>query len=193
MCDTYGLDLNKPLFTFIGRLVYEKGSDLFPVVFDEFLQEYKASIFLLGSGDTETEQQLTALKEKHSGSFNAFIGYDEALSHIIYAGADFLLMPSRVEPCGLNQMYSLTYGTIPIVRSIGGLKDTIVDITDGGFGFTHMDTTVDDIKNAMHRAMVFYENTTAFRKTRKRIMMIDHSWDNAAQQYINLYDSLKNE
>lgn len=192
LCDTYGLDLNKPLFAFIGRLVYEKGSDLFPEVFDEFLKKHDVSIFLLGSGDKETEKQLNALKDKHNGHFNAFIGYDEELSHIIYAGADFLLMPSRVEPCGLNQMYSLTYGTIPIVRSIGGLKDTIVDVEDGGFGFTHQETTVEDILNAMHRATVFYENTAQFRKTRKHIMSIDHSWDNSAQQYINLYNSLKN-
>lgn len=192
LCDTYGLDLNKPLFAFIGRLVYEKGSDLFPEVFDEVLKENDISMFLLGSGNKETEQQLISLKDKHNGHFNAFIGYDEELSHIIYAGADFLLMPSRVEPCGLNQMYSLNYGTIPVVRSIGGLKDTIVDIADGGFGFTHQDTSVEDIKNAMSRATVFYEDTAQFRKTRKHIMGIDHSWDNSAQQYINLYNSLKN-
>ncbi|PQJ32061.1 glycogen synthase [Nonlabens arenilitoris] len=192
LCDTYGLDFNKPLFVFIGRLVYEKGSDLFPQVFKEILQENDVSILLLGSGDSDTENKLIALREKFKGHFNAYIGYDEELSHLIYAGADFLLMPSRVEPCGLNQMYSLTYGTIPIVRSIGGLKDTIVDVDNDGYGFVHEDTSVGQIKNAMQRAAAFYDNTLKFKKIRTRIMKIDHSWDNSAQQYISLYNTLKN-
>ena len=192
LCDTFNLNIKKPLFAFIGRLVDEKGSDLFPEAFDIALKNNDISILLLGSGDHETENELEALKAKHKGNYNAYIGYDEKLSHNIYAGADFLLMPSRVEPCGLNQMYSLRYGTIPIVRSIGGLKDTIVDIADNGFGFTHQHASVKDICIAIERATAFYKDEVSFKKTRKHIMNIDHSWDNSAKKYIELYKSLNN-
>ncbi len=199
LCDEFNFDINKPLFAFIGRLVGEKGSDLFPEVFDIVLKDEDISILLLGSGEKNTEQKLDALKAKHKGNYNAYIGYDEKLSHYIYAGADFLLMPSRVEPCGLNQMYALRYGTIPIVRSIGGLKDTVVDISEGGFGLTHeggfglthKDASVEDISNAIKRAVDFYRNEKEFRKIRKSNMEIDHSWDNSAKTYISLYKSLK--
>jgi starch synthase len=190
LCDTYMLDVYQPLFAFIGRLVYEKGSDLFPEAFEQVLNNQNVSILLLGSGDPKTEEQLIALKEKFKGKYNLHIGYDEKLSHIVYAGADFLLMPSRVEPCGLNQMYSLRYGTIPIVRGIGGLKDTIVDIEDGGFGLMHDDTTVEQIVSSVKRAATLYKDQVKIKKLRKQIMNIDHSWDRSARIYIQLYNSL---
>lgn len=191
LCDTFNFDTNKPLFAFIGRLVGEKGSDLFPETFKIALQNPNISILLLGSGNDETEAQLEALKEEYKGQYNAFIGYDEKLSHIIYAGADFLLMPSRVEPCGLNQMYALRYGSIPIVRSIGGLKDTVIDISENnGFGICHDNVTVSEMTNAIERGTKLYENQTQFKKIRTQIMKIDHSWDASAKQYINLYNSI---
>lgn len=192
LCDTFNLDADKPLFAFIGRLVYEKGSDLFPEAFDQILNNEDVSILLLGSGEQSTEEKLLELKERFKGTFNAFIGYDEKLSHIIYAGADFLLMPSRVEPCGLNQMYSLRYGTILVVRSIGGLKDTIVDVEDGGFGFTHEDATVDQIVAAVKRACLLYKEQKEFKRIIKHIMQIDHSWNRSAVAYINMYESITN-
>lgn len=192
LCDTYNLDMKKPLFVFIGRLVYEKGSDLFPEAFEKLLQDQEVSILLLGSGDQNTQQRLIDLKNKYVGTYNTYIGYDERLSHVIYAGADFLLMPSRVEPCGLNQMYSLKYGTIPIVRSTGGLKDTIVDIENNGFGFTHQDATVAQIILSVKRAVTLYKDQKLFQKIRKQIMNIDHSWDKSASTYIQLYKSLTN-
>jgi starch synthase len=192
ICDTYDLDMDKPLFVFIGRLVYEKGSDLFPEAFKQVLNHQEVSILLLGSGDTETEQRLLDLKDKFKGKYNAYIGYNEELSHVIYAGADFLLMPSRVEPCGLNQMYSLRYGTIPVVRSIGGLKDTIVDVEDGGFGFTHPDTTVEQMVSSIKRAATLFKDQKKFKKIRKQIMSIDHSWNRSASIYIQLYNSITN-
>ena len=190
LCDTYNLDIDQPLFAFIGRLVYEKGSDLFPEAFEQVLHNQNVSILLLGSGDPKTEEELMALREKFKGKYNSYIGYDEKLSHIVYAGADFLLMPSRVEPCGLNQMYSLRYGTIPIVRGIGGLKDTIVDIEDGGFGLMHDDTTVEQIVSSVKRAATLYKDQVKIKKLRKQIMNIDHSWDRSARVYIQLYNSL---
>ena len=191
LCSAFNLDINKPLFAFIGRLVGEKGSDLFPETFRAVLQNPNISILLLGSGHKETEEQLEPLKKDFKGQYNAFIGYDEKLSHNIYAGADFLLMPSRVEPCGLNQMYALRYGTIPIVCSIGGLKDTVTDISEeNGFGICHNQVTVDDMTNAITRGAQLYENQTRFKAIRTQIMKIDHSWDASAKQYINLYKSI---
>ena len=190
LCKKFGLNPEKPLFVFIGRLVEEKGADLFSEVFDKALTNLDISILLLGSGNKMLEEGLSKLTNKFSKKYNAFIGYDEELSHKMYAGGDFLLMPSWVEPCGLNQMYSLRYGTIPIVNKIGGLKDTVVDVSEGGFGFVHTDNTVDGIYNSIKRATQFYSDSSKVKKTRKTIMKIDHSWDESAQQYINLYKSL---
>lgn len=191
LCDTFNLDIEKPLFAFIGRLVDEKGSDLFPETFKNSLEKGQANILLLGSGNPTVEAELETLKAPYAGIYNAFIGYDETLSHIIYAGADFLLMPSRVEPCGLNQMYSLRYGTIPIVRSIGGLKDTVIDITaPNGFGICHQNTKVTEINTAIDRGIELYNNKKVFNKIRKQIMEIDHSWDASAKAYIKLYESI---
>ncbi|MBD0831283.1 glycogen synthase [Aestuariibaculum sediminum] len=192
LCETFNLDYKKPLFAFIGRLVGEKGSDLFPEVFKNALETNSCSMLLLGSGNPEVEAQLEALKSEFKGIYNAFIGYDEKLSHIIYAGADFLLMPSRVEPCGLNQMYALRYGTIPIVRSIGGLKDTVIDISEeNGFGICHENTTVTEINEAINRGITLFKDQPTYKGIRKKIMDIDHSWDASAVEYINLYNTLK--
>ena len=194
LCETFNLDFNKPLFAFIGRLVDEKGSDLFPEVFKKVLEKSNASLLLLGSGNDFVENQLELLKKDYIGTYNAFIGYDEKLSHIIYAGADFLLMPSRVEPCGLNQMYALRYGTIPIVRSIGGLKDTVVDISEkDGFGICHKNVTVSEITEAIDRGVVLYNKQSEYKRIRKNIMQIDHSWDVSAKEYINLYKTIKTD
>lgn len=196
LCDKFNLDPSKPLFAFIGRLVGEKGAELLPEIFDTILSnaELDASVLVLGSGDPAVEHALNELKHKHEGTYNTYIGYDEQLSHIIYAGADFLVMPSRVEPCGLNQMYSLRYGTIPIVRSIGGLKDTITDISEeNGFGFCHEHTSVEDATEAIQRAAELYKDQPRFKRIRKQIMQIDHSWDSAAANYIELYQTFINE
>jgi len=192
LCKTFNLDASKPLFTFIGRLVGEKAADLLPYMCDRALSYQDISILILGSGDSNVEHQLNSLKEKHSGRYNAFIGYDEKLSHIMYAGADFLLMPSRVEPCGLNQMYALRYGTVPVVNRIGGLKDTVSDFSlNGGFGITCNEASVDAFNNAIERGVSWYSHKEAFNKNTKYMMSIDHSWDKSAQDYINLYKTLK--
>ncbi|MFD1015325.1 glycogen synthase [Winogradskyella rapida] len=193
LCKRFNLDEEKPLVAFIGRLVGEKGAELLPEVFHKVLQQEVVNILLLGSGHQDTEEQLSQLRANYSGNYNVYIGYDEKLSHIIYAGADFLLMPSRVEPCGLNQMYCLRYGTVPVVRRIGGLKDTVVDINDNGFGICHDDVTVSDIAYAVHRALEFYNDTVQFQANRTFIMSIDHSWKTSAKTYINLYNSINQQ
>jgi starch synthase len=190
LCEQFNLDQSKPLFSFIGRLVYEKGADLFPEIFYKSLLKNKINILILGSGDKQVEAKLKTLNIPFKNYYNSFIGYDENLAHQIYAGTDFLLMPSRVEPCGLNQMYALRYGTIPIVRSIGGLKDTVIDIDDDGFGICHDKASVEDVVNAIDRAVEFYKIQKNFRKIRKKCMQIDHSWDKSAQEYLSLYKSL---
>ncbi|TCD00442.1 glycogen synthase [Pedobacter psychroterrae] len=189
LCRVFELDPDKPLFTFIGRLVGEKGADLLPDIFYRTLIEGNGEInvLVLGSGDPQVEGRLAQLKHAFPGNYNAYIGYNEQLSHQIYAGADFLLMPSRVEPCGLNQMYALRYGTIPVVRRIGGLKDTVVDIGDEGFGICHDQTSVWDVCHAIGRANELYTDKKKMKEIRKFIMQLDHSWDRAAQEYIDLY------
>ncbi|RMA57304.1 glycogen synthase [Ulvibacter antarcticus] len=191
LCDEFKLNAENPLFVFIGRLVGEKGSDLFPQVFKKALQNPKLSILLLGSGNKDTEKELLKVRKQFPKNYNTFIGYNEALSHKMYAGADFLLMPSRVEPCGLNQMYALRYGTVPVVSKVGGLIDTVVDLNENGFGIIHTEITVTQIVEAINRAVEFYKKDTVFRKNRKTIMKIDHSWHLSAQKYSNLYNSLK--
>jgi starch synthase len=191
LCEKYGLDSEFPLFGFIGRLVGEKSADLLSEAIREALNDNKEiSIFILGSGHKEVEDQLIELKDQFKGNFNVHIGYDEKLSHLVYAASDFLLMPSRVEPCGLNQMYSLRYGTIPIVRRTGGLKDTVIDIGDGGFGICHDQASVWDICYSIGRAVELYKDVNSFRKIQKRIMKIDNSWAKSAQEYIDLYKSI---
>ncbi|WP_097129807.1 glycogen synthase [Pedobacter xixiisoli] len=189
LCRVFNLDSTKPLFTFIGRLVGEKGADLLPDIFYNALAQSdgEINILVLGSGDSHVEDRLNEITHHYAGRYNAYIGYNEALSHQIYAGADFLLMPSRVEPCGLNQMYALRYGTIPIVRRIGGLKDTVIDIGDGGFGICHDQTSVWDVGHAIGRAYELYLDQDKVKEIRRYMMSIDHSWDNSAQQYIDIY------
>ncbi len=190
LCDHFNLKAEKPLFAFIGRLVSEKGADLLPEIIEESLSNTDINILILGSGNSETEEQLELLKEKFTGRYNVFIGYDEKLSHIIYAGTDFLLMPSRVEPCGLNQMYALRYGSIPVVTRTGGLKDTVMDIGDNGFGICHDNASVGDVYYSIKRAIALYNDQKKFREIQKRIMKIDHSWNQSANQYIKIYESL---
>lgn len=191
LCNKFNLDINNPLFVFIGRLVHQKAADLLPDIFDTVLKTNEISILVLGSGTPEVEERLKSLESKKKYHFHS--AYDEALSHIMYAGADFLLMPSRIEPCGLNQMYSLKYGTIPIVTKTGGLKDTVIDINEeGGFGFCHEEISISDVANAVNRAAEFYSNQVDFRKVRKEIMKINHSWDASAKEYIEFYKLLIN-
>jgi len=194
ICQKFGLDVEKPLISFIGRLVLEKGADLIADAIRRSMHEHPGqfSFLMLGTGEPWIEQQLAELKNQFPGLCNVFVGYDESLSHLIYAGSDFLLMPSRVEPCGLNQLYSLRYGTVPIVRSTGGLKDTVIDFGDeGGYGIRFNNISVDDISYSIGRALSLYQNKPHLELLRKRMMALDFSWDRSAKEYITLYESLK--
>ena len=194
LCERFQLDFHKPLIIFIGRLVAEKAADLLPEAIRSSIHQYNGDVnfLVLGSGETEVENQLVDLKNGFEGYFNVFIGYSEPLSHQMYAAADFILMPSRVEPCGLNQMYALRYGTVPIVRSTGGLKDTVVDFGDlQGFGIRFNNATAWDVNYSVGRAIDLYYNEKDKLQWMQAFMMnIDHSWDSSAKQYIDLYESL---
>lgn len=190
LCDHFNLDPTKPLFSFIGRLFEEKGADLLPdAAIMAFSENYKEiNILILGSGNVEIEEKLNQLLPNYIGNYNIFIGYNEELAHLIYAGSDFLLMPSRTEPCGLNQMYSMRYGTIPIVRRTGGLKDTVTDFGDGGNGICHIQTTVSDICYSIKRAVNLYKDKESLNTIRKLGMGIDHSWESVSKEYIEMYN-----
>jgi len=197
LCNQFELDQSKPLFSFIGRLFEEKGGDLLPQASALALSENfeNINILILGSGNSEIESQLTQLRNDYKGYYNVFIGYNEELAHLIYAGSDYILMPSRVEPCGLNQMYAMRYGTIPIVRRTGGLRDTVIDFGDNGNGICHDQASVGDICYSINRAVKLYADKISFNKVLKRGMEADHSWESVCQDYIEIYNLIieKNE
>jgi starch synthase len=192
LCDEFNLDSSKPLIIFIGRMVGEKAADLLPQAISDSIYYIHGSMnfLVLGSGDPAIEHNLEMLRSQFVGFYNSQIGYNEKLSHQMYAGADFLLMPSRVEPCGLNQMYAMRYGTIPIVRNTGGLKDTVRDFGDpGGYGICFNDATVGDITYSIYRAVELYKQPQQVKEIVEQMMQIDHSWENSAGLYISLYNS----
>ena len=193
LCDLFNLDESKPLIIFIGRLVGEKAADLLPQAISDSIYYIHGSMnfLILGSGDPSIEYQLEQMKSAFAGFYNSQIGYNEKLSHQMYAGADFLLMPSRVEPCGLNQMYAMRYGTIPIVRNTGGLKDTVKDFGDpGGYGICFNNASVGDITYSIYRAVELYKQPERVNEIVEQIMQIDNSWENSAGLYIELYKGM---
>jgi starch synthase len=194
LCEAFDLDPDMPMVAYIGRMVNEKGVDLLPDVFARYiLMGGHMTFLILGSGGSEIENKFKSLSHRYQGRLNCYIGYSEELSHLIYAGADFLIMPSRVEPCGLNQMYAMRYGTIPIVRSVGGLRDTVPDIgePDGsGRGIRFNNFNVDDAFHALTRAGHVFYNKEALAAIRERIIEVDCSWENSVKQYLYLYSKV---
>ncbi|HND89525.1 MAG TPA: glycogen/starch synthase, partial [Saprospiraceae bacterium] len=195
LCEWFGMPMEWPIVSFIGRMVGEKGADLLPEVYRRFLNAgARVSFLILGTGESWTENQFRSLAHQFPDRVATVIDYNEALSHQIYAGSDFLIMPSRVEPCGLNQMYSMRYGTLPIVRSVGGLKDTVPDIgePDGsGRGIRFDQFNVEDAVYAIYRAAsMWHDDPDTVAHLRERIMQIDFSWENTIGQYVNVYRSV---
>lgn len=148
------------------------------------------NFLILGTGEQELHLALRQVKDYFPGRCDIQLAYDEGLAHQLYAGADFLLMPSRVEPCGLNQMYAMRYGNIPIVRSTGGLRDTVSDIgtsSEEGRGIRFDRLDPDDAHHAIWRAAGLYGQPGWMGQIRERIMQLDFSWESAAHNYIRLY------
>ena len=192
LCESFDISPDKPLFAFIGRLVGEKGADLLQKVFLDSFENIgrKMNFLILGSGSKDVEGDLNALKKISINDYDVFIGYNEKLSHLIYAGADFLLMPSRVEPCGLNQMYSMRYGTVPVVRKTGGLKDTVIDYQEtDGYGVSFDQAEIGDITHAIYRSLKLYEDKKLFTQVRRKMMNLDNSWEKSVKRYDELYQS----
>jgi starch synthase len=192
LCEHFDLNPDHPTVAFIGRLVREKGADLLPDLFRQVMySDQKVNFILLGTGDPQLHQIFTQMEGNHMGYFDATLEYNEKLAHQIYAGSDFIIMPSRVEPCGLNQMFAMRYGTVPIVRSVGGLKDTVKDVSEeGGYGITFEDFSLEAASEAISRAVDLYKDSKKYSEVLSRIMKLDFSWKRSAREYEEMYKSL---
>ncbi|MDX5151694.1 MAG: glycogen synthase, partial [Acidiferrobacterales bacterium] len=186
-----------PIIAQVSRLVHQKGIDLVIEALHRLItKQARFQYVVLGNGETEFETGLMELAEKYPDQVFAMIGYDEVHAHQIVAGSDMYLMPSRFEPCGLTQLFSLRYGTVPIAHDVGGLVDTVVDASvenlDVGVatGFLFEDETVDDLVHAIERGLQMYKEQKLWRKLARNGMVQNFSWDSSVNQYLNLYDSL---
>ena len=182
--------LARPLVAMISRLVDQKGFDLVAELADE-LPRLDATVILLGTGERRYEDLWLGLASRHPDRIGARIGFNEALAHRIEGGADLFLMPSRFEPCGLNQMYSLRYGTVPVVRATGGLYDTVrnFDATTGeGTGFTFDEYSAQALLGTLRWALGIYRDTATWRRIQAAGMARDYSWDVSAREYVKVYE-----
>lgn len=188
-----GLPVNTtvPLIGMVCRLTDQKGFGYILPILDD-LAKHNVQIVIVGTGDPKVCMDLDEFAQQHPNQFNFINGFSTEYAHLVEAGADFFLMPSQFEPCGLNQMYSLAYGTIPIVRAVGGLKDTVVDNThsDAATGFMFTSPTPEALLTCIRRALLFYyEHPNEFRAMQKRGMHTRFTWQAAAEQYLSLYQS----
>ena len=184
-----------PVFGVVSRLTSQKGLDLVLGALPGLLRR-GGQLALQGAGDAALEAAFLAAAKAHTGEVAVRIGYDEALAHRLIAGADAILVPSRFEPCGLTQLYGLRYGTLPVVRRVGGLADTVVDASDDALqadratGFTFDAATPAALDAALQRASTLYAQPERWRRLMARAMAQDFSWDGAAQKYVALYRDL---
>jgi starch synthase len=184
--------LARPLIGLISRLTDQKGIDLVAAAAHE-LMALDAGWVMLGSGERRYEDLWRSLSARYPDRVSVTIGFDERLAHLIEAGSDLFLMPSRFEPCGLNQLYSLRYGTVPIVRATGGLADTVEDYspeTGRGTGFTFVEYSPGALLQAVSRALAVFRNRQAWTRIQQAGMQQDHSWDASAAEYVKVYESL---
>jgi starch synthase len=187
LLEEVGLPLNeaRPLIGIVSRFAGQKGFDLLEEIVPE-LAEMDFAMAVLGSGEAPIEAMFRAMAEAYPEKFAVQVGYDNGLAHRIEAGADMFLMPSRYEPCGLSQLYSLRYGTVPIVRATGGLEDTVDELT--GFKFTEY--TPEALLEAIRQALAAWSDRPGWLERMRRGMAKDFSWDAAAVEYRSLYRSL---
>jgi starch synthase len=184
-----------PLFGLISRLVEQKGIDMIIECLPDMV-ELPMQLVLLGNGDKVYEQRLQNLARLYPDKIVIIIDYNESLAHLIEAGADVFLMPSRFEPCGLNQMYSQRYGTIPIVRKTGGLADTVVDTlpeslaNHSATGIVFKEAHAGALLEAIKRTLLLYSNHAAWQQMQTNAMHKDFSWHRSAEQYLALYNSI---
>ena len=181
-----------PVIGIITRLVRHKGIDLIVGAMNEIVK-LPVQIVILGSGDREYELLFESFHERFPDKVGVKLGFNNELARRIYAGADMLLMPSKFEPCGISQMIAARYGTVPLVRETGGLKDSIIPYeTDGdkGIGFVFSEYASDSITDIINRACTVYRDAKKWRELVKRVMEWDFSWAQSAKEYIKMYDEL---
>jgi starch synthase len=179
-----------PIFGIVGRMVEQKGVDLMQGALPSLL-EHGARAVVLGTGSHPFEESWQQLVKRFPRALAVTLGFDNGLAHLIEAGSDFFVMPSRFEPCGLNQMYSLLYGAVPVVRSIGGLADTVSDATNvGGTGIVFREATVEGLRRGLQRAVALFGEPEHYARVRMNGMTRDLSWTVAAGRYEALYRSL---
>lgn len=186
---------NGPLFAVISRLTWQKGMDVLPEVLDH-LVGIGGRLALLGSGDAVIEKALHEAAARHPGRIGLRIGYDEALSHQLQAGADAILVPSRFEPCGLTQLYGLAYGCVPVVARTGGLSDTVIDANPAALaaevatGVQFDGVHYHALRAAIDRVIALYHQPRVWRRVQRNGMKADFSWDASGQAYADLYREL---
>lgn len=184
-----------PVFGVISRLTWQKGIDLLPQIVPVIISN-KGRFIVHGEGDTALEEALSALAKRYPELVCARIGYEEKLAHLIQAGSDFIIQPSRFEPCGLTQLYALRYGALPIVSRTGGLAETIIDANDAAIeakvatGFQFEPANVEDLRSAVERSIAAYHNRELFRTLQARAMRANFSWDKSARQYMTIFKTL---
>lgn len=196
LLEEFGLDSKAdcPLFGLVSRLADQKGIDLLMPIMDDVIQYSNAKFILMGSGNKEYEDYFRYLEGRYPDRFKCYIGYSDPVAQKIYAGSDIFLMPSKFEPCGLGQLIAMRYGTLPLVRETGGLKDTVVPFnkyTKEGTGFTFKRFDAWDLKDTMFRAMDVYNNDReTWNGLVKQGMEKDYSWNSSALVYMDLYNKL---
>ena len=189
------VDKNIPIIGMISRLVNSKGIDLVAHVLEELLQK-NVQLVILGAGDYEYEKLFRDFAARYPQKMSANISFSDSLARKIYAGSDMFLMPSRFEPCGIGQLIALRYGSIPIVREIGGLKDTVIPFnkdTKEGNGFTFVNYNAHEMLDAINRALDTYKTSKLWAQLMRTAMKTDYSWKNSAKEYITIYSDLINE
>jgi starch synthase len=187
------IKMDVPVLGIVSRFASQKGFDLIADIADRLLRE-DVVLTVLGSGDKQYEEIFRRLEQQYPRKVGLRVAYDNALAHKIEAGADIFLMPSRYEPCGLNQIYSLKYGTVPVVRATGGLDDTIEQWnpkTAVGTGFKFHDYNGPALLAAIHQALAVYRDKEAWTKLMRNGMARDHSWEQSAQEYVKVYEKAR--
>ena len=192
LLERFGLPYNPdvPLLGIVSRLAVQKGFELLQPIVNTLVEREGVQLVMLGSGEHGYEEFFRQAAARYPQNVGVYVGYNNELSHWIEAGSDMFLMPSRYEPCGLNQMYSLRYGTIPIVRKTGGLADTVTDYHEfhrKGNGFSFVDFTPFALFTTVMRALHVFRDRKAWRAMQRRGMKTDFSWDASAEQYMDIY------
>lgn len=200
LLESYGIKVTKekldaPLLGMVSRLVEQKGIDMVISAIPKILDSSNATFILIGTGHTYFETQLQKLSAKHPERVLVTIGYDETKAHLLEAGSDIFLMPSRFEPCGLNQMYSLRYGTLPIVHRTGGLADTVIDagenapkeIASGANGFVFDTPIAKTLLMTIERALEIFKHKKSWHQLQRNAMQKDFGWKTSAKSYMKIY------